>query len=86
MSEGGLEPPRPYWALAPQASASANSATPTWTPYSGAEGRLSRQARGSLRDWRLSSFQGLRVKNSWSSTVPWSSADKTMGTWGTDTS
>ncbi len=32
VSEGGLEPPRPYWALAPQASASANSATPTWTP------------------------------------------------------
>ena len=32
LGGGGLEPPRPYWALAPQASASANSATPTWTP------------------------------------------------------
>ena len=32
VSEGGLEPPRPYRALAPQASASANSATPTWPP------------------------------------------------------
>ena len=29
VSEGGLEPPRPIRALAPQASASANSATRT---------------------------------------------------------
>lgn len=29
VSEGGLEPPRPYRALGPQPSASANSATPT---------------------------------------------------------
>jgi hypothetical protein len=31
VSEGGLEPPCPFGALAPQASASANSATRTWT-------------------------------------------------------
>ena len=30
VSEGGLEPPRPYRTLGPQPSASANSATPTW--------------------------------------------------------
>ena len=29
VSEGGLEPPRPYRALGPQPSASTNSATPT---------------------------------------------------------
>ena len=32
VSEGGLEPPCPFGALAPQASASANSATRTWGP------------------------------------------------------
>ena len=37
VSEGGLEPPRPYRALGPQPSASANSATPTWP--SGTPGR-----------------------------------------------
>jgi hypothetical protein len=30
VSEGGLEPPCPFGALAPQASASAYSATRTW--------------------------------------------------------
>src|SRR5829696_7786532 len=32
VSEGGLEPPRPYRALGPQPSASTNSATPTEQP------------------------------------------------------
>jgi hypothetical protein len=32
VSEGGLEPPCPFGALAPQASASAYSATRTWSP------------------------------------------------------
>ncbi len=34
VSEGGLEPPCPFGALAPQASASAYSATRTWSPAS----------------------------------------------------
>src|ERR1700749_2119324 len=39
VSEGGLEPPCPFGALAPQASASAYSATRTWVAATTPKGR-----------------------------------------------
>src|SRR5262245_5282167 len=54
VSEGGLEPPRPYRAPGPQPGASANSATPTWP--SGTPGRTDILAERPLapnRPWSL---------------------------------
>src|SRR4051812_7997628 len=52
VSEGGLEPPCPFGALAPQASASAYSATRTWfAEHTGVSRAL--QSRGGARRGRM---------------------------------